>query len=174
MSVRSVRNNALVDRDPMLNSRVLERIAVLARDRGLTHAWSDERQVLTISDSTTASYHRTLRVHSPSESEEIWFGLGLGIEMLHVVDDESDAEMALTLAEDIFAGAVREVVVIPPAGPPVTTEWLVGREDSPVSYTMTGPGPISYEGTTVVIQHGPWPSQQSPQDVVGLANPHRP
>ena len=49
----------------MFETEVLERIATIARQRGLEHAWSDDRGVLTISDPTTASYHRTLRVQSP-------------------------------------------------------------------------------------------------------------
>lgn len=159
MRVRRVGNNVLVD--PSI--RILERIAALAHQRGLGHTWSDERHVLTVRDPTTASYHRTLLVRAPPESEEMWFDLGLGIVMLHVVEDESDADMALSLAEDIFAGAVREVVVIPPVGPPVTTEWHVGREGSSVNHSMSGP--ISYEGTTVVVEHGPWPSEQVPQDL---------
>ena len=161
MRVRRVGNNVLVDRRISL----LERIAALAHQRGLGHTWSDERHVLTVRDQTTASYHRTLRVQAPPESEEMWFDLGLGIVMLHVVEDESDADMALGLAEDIFAGAVREVVVLPPVGPPVTTEWYVGREGSSVNHSMSGTGPISYEGTAVVVEHGPWPSEQFPQDL---------
>ena len=152
----------------MFETEVLERIATIARQRGLEHAWSDDRGVLTISDPTTASYHRTLRVQSPPRSAELWLDLGLGIRMLHAMEDEEDGDLALRLAEDIFDGAVREVVVVPTSGPPVTTEWFVGREDSPVRHSMSGPGPIHYVGSTVVIRHGPWPSRQYPKDLAGF------
>ena len=156
----------------MLETTTLERIAAMAAARGLGHEWSAERDVLTVSDRTTASFHRTLVVRSPAESEEIWFELGLGIRVLQVMEEEKDAELAFGLAEDIFAGAVREVVVIPPVGPPVTTEWFVRRADG-----LIGPSasdfPIHYEGTIVVIEHGPWPSRQFPQDLADLpTSPH--
>jgi hypothetical protein len=152
----------------MLETKVLERIATIARERGLERAWSDDHEVLTISDPTTASYHRTLRVQSPPRSAELWFELGLGIRMLQVMEDKEDGDLALRLAQDIFDGAVREVVVVPPSGPPVTTEWFVGREDSPVSHSMSGPASTHYEGSTVVIRHGPWPSRQHPKDPAGF------